>query len=99
MKPTAVPKATATAMPGEKNIAIIVATWLAKVKDAGSRIIFKGEIIGIRIPIAISRAAIVMCFVCVRVFIWPIPPKMFTTVLTVVIYYIIFSGVVKLILR
>jgi hypothetical protein len=38
------------------NIAIKIATWLARVNDAGSRVILRGDIMGIRIPIAHRRA-------------------------------------------
>lgn len=67
-KPNAVPIATAIATVGEINMAMKVATWLAKVKEAGSRIIFNGDIIGIKIPIAINNAAIVRVRVLVFVF-------------------------------
>ena len=57
-KPNVVPKATAIAIPGEKNIATNNGTWLAKVKEAGPMTIL-GITIGITIPIPIKSAAIV----------------------------------------
>jgi hypothetical protein len=53
---------TNNATNGEINIAIKMGTWLAKVKEAGSMMSFNGENIGIIMPIALSRAAIVMDF-------------------------------------
>jgi len=54
-KPIAVPPATDTATAGEMNIAIKIATWLAKVNEAGSIIIFTGENMGMINPIAVSK--------------------------------------------
>jgi hypothetical protein len=62
-KPNAVITATKIATTGEINIAIKIGTWLANVKDAGSITIFKGENIGIMIPIALKRAAIVIVLI------------------------------------
>jgi len=56
--PVVVPRATTAAVAGEINIAINTATWLARVKDAGSMVIFIGETIGITIPIAHKSADI-----------------------------------------
>ena len=56
-KPMVVPNATATATRGEINMAMKMATWLAKVKEAGSRMILKGENVGITMPTAIKTAA------------------------------------------
>jgi hypothetical protein len=42
------------------NIAIKVATWLARVNEAGSNVILIGDIIGIRIPIEHNNAEIVI---------------------------------------
>ncbi len=54
-KPSVVPSETATATPGERNIAMKIGTWLASVNDAGPITIF-GKKIGITIPTAISSA-------------------------------------------
>jgi len=51
-------KAPTDAVNGEMNIAIKIATWLASVKDAGSSVILMGEIIGITMPNAQSKAEI-----------------------------------------
>lgn len=58
--PTPVIAATEIATAGDINIAINTATWLAKVKDAGSINIFKGENIGMIIPTAHNIAATVI---------------------------------------
>ncbi|BCJ96791.1 hypothetical protein acsn021_43600 [Anaerocolumna cellulosilytica] len=58
--PKPVINATDTAVYGDINIAIKIGTWLANVKDAGSRIILIGENIGIDIPIAHNNAEIVI---------------------------------------
>jgi len=59
-KPKVVPKVTATADLGEINIAIKIATWLATVYDAaGGMNTRKNGIIGINMPIAISKAVAV----------------------------------------
>ena len=55
-KPTVVPIVTKTATDGEINIAINIGTWLANVKEAGSKTILSGENIGITIPIAHKSA-------------------------------------------
>lgn len=57
-KPKVVPKATAIAIAGEKNIATNTGTWLAKVKDAGPMTIL-GITMGMTIPMPINKAAIV----------------------------------------
>ena len=57
-KPNVVPRTTASATSGEKNIAINTGTWLAKVNDAGPMTIF-GMTIGIKIPNPINNAEIV----------------------------------------
>lgn len=54
--PKVVPIATVKATVGDINIAINMGTWLAKVKEAGSKIILSGENIGMIIPIAQRRA-------------------------------------------
>jgi len=50
-----VPSVTATATLGDMNMAIKIATWLAKVYEAGPMTTL-GANIGISIPIAISTA-------------------------------------------
>ena len=57
--PILVINATEIATIGDINIAIIIGTWLANVKEAGSRTIF-GANIGITIPIAHKRAEMVI---------------------------------------
>ena len=67
-KPKVVPKATTKAIAGEINIAMNIATWLAKVNDAGSITILIGENIGMIKPIAISKPAMVIFFIfCVSI--------------------------------
>lgn len=56
--PNVVPKTTAIATNGEKNIAMNTGTWLARVKDAGP-ITILGITIGIKIPNPINNAEIV----------------------------------------
>ena len=56
--PAAVPAATNNAVAGEINIAIKIATWLARVNDAGSNVILRGDTMGITIPIAHKSADI-----------------------------------------
>jgi hypothetical protein len=53
--PAVVPTATNKAVAGEINIAIKIATWEARVKDAGSKVILRGDIMGITVPIAHRR--------------------------------------------
>ncbi len=57
-KPKVVISATEIATIGDRNIAIIIGTWLARVKEAGPMTIL-GANIGMAIPIAHSRAEIV----------------------------------------
>lgn len=59
-KPSAVPVDTIRATAGDMNMLKNIATWLANVKDAGSRMNLTGENIGIITPIAIKRAVIVI---------------------------------------
>jgi hypothetical protein len=42
-------------MPGDMNIATKMGTWLANVKEAGSKIILSGENMGITTPTAINN--------------------------------------------
>jgi len=56
--PTVVPNVTPIATLGEINMAIKIATWLAKVYEAGP-ITTLGATIGISTPTAISRAVAV----------------------------------------
>jgi hypothetical protein len=58
--PSVVPMVTNTAVSGEINIAINIATWLASVNDAGSSTTLIGDTSGIKMPIAQSSAATVM---------------------------------------
>jgi hypothetical protein len=59
-KAIAVPTATATAIAGEINIAINIATWLASVTEPkGPKGILTGENRGMAIPTAMSNPAIV----------------------------------------
>lgn len=58
-KPKAVPIDTITAALGDINILRKIATWLKKVKEAGSSINFNGETIGNIVPIAIKIATTV----------------------------------------
>ena len=72
-KPIVVPMLTTIAVAGEINIAIKIATWLAKVKLIGPRVIL-GINIGTTIPIAQRRPAITMFLMFDFVFIKK-PPK------------------------
>ena len=56
-KPSVAPNSTASAMPGERNIAKKMAMWLPSVKLIGGIWILMGETIGIRIATAHSSAA------------------------------------------
>jgi hypothetical protein len=60
--PRAMISETKAATAGDINIAMKIGTWLAKVKEAGSITNLNGEYIGIMMPIALSRAAIVIVF-------------------------------------
>lgn len=59
-KPIVVPIDTNTAVRGDMNIAIKIATWLASVNVVKPSGIFIGDTIGIKIPTAHNSAAIVM---------------------------------------
>jgi hypothetical protein len=72
--PNEVPNATNTAVAGDINIAINIATWLASVNDAGSIVILIGEIIGITIPIEHRSADINIALRLLFLFI-DIPPN------------------------
>ena len=67
-KPSVVPKDTAIATAGLMNIAIITATWEAKVKDIGP-IIILGINIGMIVPTAINRDAKTKTCICLCDFI------------------------------
>ena len=60
--PNVVPSSTQTATTGETNMAINTAMWLPRVKDIGSRRILTGEIMGTKMPMAQSSAAITRMF-------------------------------------
>jgi len=66
--PMVVPAATDTATAGDMNIAMKIATWLAKVNEAGSINTLTGENIGIINPIAVSKPDIAS-FIVFRLFI------------------------------
>jgi hypothetical protein len=70
--PRLVKRATEIATDGEMNMAINTGTWLASVKEAGSKTNF-GANIGIIIPIAQSNPAMVMVLILVSVFIDILP--------------------------
>ena len=69
---------------GEINIAIKMATWLARVKEAGSRMILTGENSGMTIPTAINIPVSARLKVLVLLCMSNTPPSIYSVTQSVV---------------